>query len=40
VGSLVPAANHHVKAKASHGQSQSEKVITTVIISGSFWIGD
>lgn len=32
VGSLVPAANHHVKAKASHDQSQSEQVIITLII--------
>ena len=37
VGSLVPAANHHVKAKASHDQSQSEQVIVTVIVSGWFW---
>jgi len=27
VGSLVPAANHHVKAKASRDPSQSEQVI-------------
>lgn len=35
-GSLVPAANRHVKAKASHDPSQSEQVIVTVIISGWF----
>lgn len=34
VGSLVPAANRRVKAKASHDQSQSEQVIITFIISG------
>ena len=36
VGSLVPAANRHARAKASHDQSQSEQVIITVIISGWF----
>lgn len=32
VGSLVPAANPHVKARASHDQSQSEQVIITAIL--------
>lgn len=37
VGSLVPAANHHAKAKASPDQSQNEQVMITVVISGWFW---
>ena len=36
VGNLVPAANQHVKAKASHDQSQSEQVRITAI---SFEVG-
>jgi hypothetical protein len=36
VGNRVPAASQHVKAKASHDQSQSEQVMPTAI---SFEVG-